>query len=331
MMRLLPVVALLAQLAAPIAAAPVYRVIDRIAGPDGGWDYLHVDPASNRLLVAHGNAVMAVDLGTGAVTPGLAPGRRLHDVLPLGGELLVTDGGNATAVFADIKTGATLAIVPTGKEPDAAAIDPKSGLVLVMNHSSGDITLIDAKLHQAVATITVGGELEAAAVVDGLAYVNVEDRNEIAVVDIALRNVIARWPLPGCQSPTGIAVFGKNQRLIAACDGTSVIVNRASGRVLQTLATGAGADGVAIDAAHALAFVSAGRSGTLAVIATGAPRATIIQTLPTQVSARTITIDGRSGRLYLPAATPGPPLPGGGRPPAVPGSFVVLVVAASRH
>jgi DNA-binding beta-propeller fold protein YncE len=312
-----------------ISAAPLYAVVDRIAGPDGGWDYLHVDTASNRLLVAHGNAVLAIDLATKAITPGLVPGARLHDALPVGGELLVTNGGTATAVFADIMTGATLATVATGKGPDAAAVDPRSGLILVMNHAGGDITLIDPKAPQAVGTIAVGGELEAAAIVDGRAYVNVEDRNEIAVVDLAARRVIARWPLPGCTSPTGIALFAGGKRLIAACDGSSVIVDRAKGRVLQALPTGKGADGVAVDNKHGLAFVSAGRDGTLSVIDTGGRKAKVIQTLPTQVSARTITIDPRSGRLYLPAATPGPMPPGGGRAAAIPGSFVVLVVAAT--
>lgn len=56
------------------------------------------------------------------------------------------------------------------------------------------------------------------------------------------------------------------------------------------------------------------------------PRARIVQTLPTQISARTITIDPRTGRLYLPAATLNPPAAAGGRMQAVPGSFVVLVI-----
>jgi hypothetical protein len=46
----------------------------------------------------------------------------------------------------------------------------------------------------------------------------------------------------------------------------------------------------------------------------------------TQVSARTIAIDPRTGRLYLPAAEFGPRPAAGGRPPMVPGTFQVLVV-----
>lgn len=322
-MRMIMLAALLAQSA---VAAPAYKVLDAIPGPDGGWDYVRVDAANNRVLVARGTSVMAVDLATRAITPGLAPGVRLHDALPVYGEILVTNGGNATAVFADAKTGATLATVPTGAGPDAAAFDPKSGLVLVMDHAGGQVTLVDPKAHAAVATIDVGGKMEAAAVAGGRAYVNVEDRNQIAVIDIAGRKVVARWALPGCDAPTGIALIGGGKRLIAACDGTSVIVDVASGKVVQVLPTGKGADGVAYDAKRQRAFVSAGGDGTLSVVSLAGEKAAIVQTLSTAVGARTIAIDPRTGRLYLPSAKYGPAPAAGGRAPMLPGSFALLEV-----
>ena len=309
-----------------VAAAPAYRIIDRIPGPDGGWDYVRVDAPNNRVLVARGTSVMAVDLATRAVTAGLAPGLRIHDTLPVNGELLVTNGGNATAVFADAKTGATIATVATGKGPDAASVDPQSGLVLVMDHAGGQITLVDPKTHGVVATIDVGGDMEAAAIGNGRAYVNVEDKNQIAVIDIAKRAVLDRWALPGCDAPTGIALIDGGKRLISACDGSSVIVDIAAGTVVAVLPTGKGADGVAYDRKRNRAFVSAGRDGRLDIIDLGGAKPRIVQSLMTQVSARTIAIDDRSGRLYLPAATPGAAPAGGGRAPAVPGSFVLLVI-----
>lgn len=323
-------------LAQSATCTPVYYVSDRIPGPDGGWDYVRVDADNNRVLVARGTSVMAIDLTTRTVTPGLAAGERLHDALPVNGELLVTNGGNATAVFADSKTGSTLATVPTGKGPDAATYDPQSGLVLVMDHAGGQVTLIDPKARKAVGTINIGGEMEAAAVRDGRAYVNIEDKNEIVVIDIAGRKVVTRWALPGCEAPTGIALIAGGKQLIAACDGSSVIVDIASGKVVQALPTGKGADGVAYDAKRNLAFVPAGRDGMLSIIDLSEKAARIVQTLPTQVSARTITIDPRTGRLYLPAASFGPPTTAGGRPSPLPGSFVVLVVdekseALPRH
>ena len=310
------------------AAAPAYRVIDRIAGPDGGWDYVRVDAANNRVLVAHGGSVMAVDLATKAVTPGLAPGTRLHDALPVNGgrEMLVTNGGLGTAVFVD-RAGAVVATVQAGKNPDAATYDPHSSLVLVMNHSGGDITLIDPRTHKAVGTIEVGGDLEAAAVDGtGRAFVNVENRNEIAVIDPASRKVVGRYTLTGCDGPTGIAYDAADHMLMAACDGATDFVDARTGKVLQTLTTGKGADGIAFDPQQKLAFVPSGPGGTLAVIAVSPGKSAMVQTIATQVSARTIALDERTGRLYLPSAEYGPPTAAGGRPTLVPGSFRLIVV-----
>ena len=320
---------LLALAGAAQAAGSGYHVIDRISGPDGGWDYVRVDPRNNRVLVAHGSSVIAIDLATKRVTTGLAPGLILHDPLPVndGSELMVTNGGSAEAAFYDAKSGAAVATVKTGVGPDAAAFDRRSGLVLVMEHVGGQVMLIDPKVHKAVGSVPVGGDLEAAAVDGrGRAYVNIENKNEIAVIDIAQRKVVARYPLAGCDGPTGLAYDAADAQLIAACDGATVVLAAGSGKILATLSTGKGADGVAYDPRQKLAFVPAGRDGALAVVSVGKGHAAIVDKVPTEVGARTIALDQRSGRLYLPSAEFGPRPASGGRPPMKPGSFHVLVV-----
>lgn len=322
------VLALGASAQAAEMAGSGYHVLDRIDGPDGGWDYIRVDPSHNRVLATHGGSVMAVDIATKAVSS-FGPGAGLHDAMPVNGgsEVLVTNGGTATAVFIDAKTNAVVATVETGKGPDAAAFDPKTGLALVMDHAGGQITLIDPKTHKVAGTIEVGGDLEAA-VADGSgkAFVNVENKNEIAVVDIAQRKVLTRYPLTGCDGPTGLAYDAADKLLLAACDGATDVVDAKTGKVLQTLATGKGADGIAFDPRQKLAFVPAGRAGTLSVIAFSKGKGTIVDTVQTQVGARTIAIDERSGRLYLPTAKYGPATTPGRRPPMVPGTFQILVV-----
>jgi DNA-binding beta-propeller fold protein YncE len=305
-----------------------YKVQDRIAGPDGPWDYLRVDAANNRLLVAHGSSVMVVDLANKAVTPGFAPGLMLHDPLPVrgGAEVLVTNGGTATAVFVDGKTGAPVATVKTGVGPDAAAVDPQSGMILVMDHVAGDVTVIDPKTHAFAGAIAVGGKLEGgAADGKGRLYVNVEDKSEIAVIDLAAKKTVAHYPLKGCEGPTGLAYDAADDQLIAACDGTTVLVEAKSGKVLASLPTGGGADGIAYDAKQKLAFVPAGDAGTLAIVKITKGKAAIIDTVTTEPGARTIALDDRSGRVYIPAVTFGPK-PATGRAKAVPGTFHIIVV-----
>ena len=323
-------VALMGAAAVPaLAAGSGYHVIEKLAGPDGGWDYVRVDEANNRVLVAHGGSVVSADLATKAVTGDLAKGANLHDPLPVNGgaEVAVTNGGTAELVFYDAKTWTETARVKTGVGPDAAAYDPKSGLVLVMDHRGGDITLVDPKAHKAVGAIPVGGDLEAGAV-DGAghAWVNVENKNEIVAIDVAGRKAGAHYALAGCDGPTGLAYDAANKQLIAACDGATVVVDAASGKVVATAATGKGADGVAYDPKQKLAFVPSGPEGQIYVVSIGKGKATVVDKVATQVSARTIAIDPRSGRVYLPAAEYGARPAGGGRAPVVPGSFKILVV-----
>ncbi|HEY3950348.1 YncE family protein [Phenylobacterium sp.] len=312
---------------AACAAGTGYHVIDRISGPDGGWDYVRVDEANNRVLLTHGSSVMAVNLATKAVSS-FGPGQRLHDAMPVNGgaEVMVTNGGTSTVVFVNSKTGQPVATVAAGKGPDAAGFDPKTGLAMTMDHQ-GQITLIDPKAHKVTGVIEVGGDLEAAAADGaGKVFVNVENKNEVVAVDIMKKSVLAHYPLTGCEGPTGLAYDAADKLLIAACSASTDIVDARTGQVVQTLATGRGADGVAYDPKQKLAFVPAGRDGTLSVIkVAGGGKAAIVETVQTQVSARTIAVDERTGRVYLPAAKY-QPATGGGRPGIVPGSFEVLVV-----
>jgi hypothetical protein len=65
----------------------------------------------------------------------------------------------------------------------------------------------------------------------------------------------------------------------------------------------------------------------LAVIAFADGKARIAQQVTTQRGARTLALDERTGRIYLPTAQYAPPAVAGGRPTPVPGTFEVLVVA----
>jgi YVTN family beta-propeller protein len=311
------------------ANASGYKLLDRIAGGDGGWDYAAVDAANGRVLVGRGTNVMAVNLATRAVTESFAKGDGIHAALPINGgtEVLITNGRANTATIVDGRTGALLATLPTGKNPDAATYDAFTGLILVMDHSSGEITEIDPKTRKVVATVTVGGDLEAAAVDGaGKAYVNVEDKGEIVVVDIRAAKALAHYKLVGCEGPTGIAYAPADKLLITTCDGVADVVSAATGKLVKAIKIGDGADGVAFDATHKLAFVPSGGSGTLSIISIANGTATLVDTVKTQTRARTIALDQRTGRVYLPTAKFGPRPAGGGRAAMTPGSFELLVL-----
>ncbi len=226
------------------------KVVARISGPDGGWDYAMFDAARRRIYVAHGDAVMSIDADTGQANPRFAGGAHLHSVVPVPGTnlILTTNGADASARIIDASDGRLIASIPTAKDPDGAVFDPSSGMVLVVNGDPGMVSLIDPKSAKLAGAITVGAGLEFPAVDGkGRLYVNIEETNEIAAIDIASRKVLARYPMPGCKGPTGLALT-KDQRLISACaNGVAKILDATSGREIASFTIGARPDAVLLD------------------------------------------------------------------------------------
>lgn len=312
--------------AAHAAPTPAYSVVDRIAGPDGGWDLLSVDPAAHRLYVGRSTGVMAVDLVKSSATAGFVPLSRGHDAMavPGTGRVIATSGGTNTAILFEGATGKVIATLPVGKNPDAVAYDPLTKLAFVMCPGSGEIAVVDPVAGKVVETIAVAGSLElGAADGKGRMYINIEDKNEVAVIDTRARKLLNRFPLTGCDGPTGIA-YGEGQ-LVSACANGVAIVSGTDGKLVASLKVGPRPDGAVYDPGRKLVFVPSGGDGTLSVIRLGtAPE--VVSVVSTAKGARTAAIDVSTGRIYLPSAEYGAPATAGGRPSMVPGSFKVLVV-----
>ena len=310
---------------AAIAGPSGYHIVDRIAGPDGGWDYASYDTVSDRVFVARSKAVSAFDLKTRQVNGAFAPADRGHAALVAKGQLVVTNGTPGTVAFYNPETGVPIASVAVGLGPDYALVDPKSGLLLVMNHIGGDVVEVSLDDHLVKGRIAVGGALEAA-VVDGQgrAYVNIEDKNQIAVIDLPGQKVVGRYDLKDCDGPTGLAFTGRD--LVVASDGAAEIIRADTGALLARLKIGEGADGVAYDPVRKLAFIPSGHTGTLSIIKVSGRTSTLFDTISTAPSARTLTLDPATGRVFVPYAAYGPPATPGGRPSLVPGSFNLLIL-----
>ena len=242
--------------AADRAATPTYRVIERIPGGDGGYDYISVDSATHVVFVGRTTGVMKLDLQTRKVTMDFVKGEDVASVLPIPGTplMLSTNGQSNTATLFDRNSGAVKAHIPTGKGPDGAFYDAAGKLAFVMNGEGRSATVVDPARGSAVGTIALGGEPEAG-VSDGRgrAYINLNDRAEIAVVDVKSRKAVARYKMPGCKEPTGIDYDPQSSLLISACRGSKVakLIDSVTGADRGTVAIGDGADGVIFDSAAA--------------------------------------------------------------------------------
>lgn len=272
---------------------------------------------------------MAVDLKSGRITPDLVPSQHGHDAMAIPGttRVISTNGDANTAVVFEGATGRVVATLPVGKKPDAIAYDPATRTAWVMNANSGDASVVDVATSKVVATVDIGGSLELG-VADGAGrlYVNVEDKNEVAVLDTRARRVLTRFPLKGCDGPTGIAYAPDARLIVSACANGVAVVSAPDGRAVASLTIGARPDGAAYDVKRRVVLIPSGGDGTLAVIRL-TPTPTVVARIPTAKGARTIALDPTTGRVYLPSARFAPPV-GTARPAALPGSFEVLVVSA---
>ncbi len=317
--------------AAVVPTTPTYSVVGKLSAGDGGWDLASVSPEDQRLYIAHGDGVTAIDLRSGKPTDRIVTGKRVHAALAIPGthDVISTNGETNDANLFNGLTGKIRAIFPTGRNPDAAAYDPATRTVWIMNPGSGDSTVIDPTSAKIVATVPIGGSLElGVADGNGRIYVNVEDKNEVVVIDTRRRKVIKHIALAGCDGPTGIAYDSASKEIVSACSNGVAIVSSRDGARVATLPIGKGADGAAFDARRHVALIPAGKDGNLTIIRLS-PKPVVLGQIATAVSARTVAIDASSGRVYLPSATLAPAV-GNPRPKAVPGTFKVLVIAPAR-
>ncbi|HUZ13033.1 MAG TPA: hypothetical protein VMU93_09310 [Caulobacteraceae bacterium] len=324
--------ALLALAPAPALAATGsgLKVVMRIPGPDGGWDYASFDAARRRVYVAHGNVVLAVNADTEKLNPAFAAGDGLHEVLPIPGssEILTTNSGDDTAKILRASNGSLIAALPVAADADAATYDPATGLAVVVNGAPGLLTLVDVPARKVVGTIKVDGRLEFAATDGkGRLYVNVVDKGQVAVVNLKARKVTGYYAMKGCGRPTGLA-YVLGGRLVSSCaSGVAMILDAATGRQIAALKIGGFPDAVLYDPVRRLAMIPTALDGRLNVIALSGPHDnTIIDRVPTQIGARTGAVDPKTGRVWLPTATYNLPVPPGQRPTTKPGTFRILVL-----
>lgn len=317
------------------AQSPVnYHLIKKTTvGGEGGWDYLLADADGARLYVSHGNQVEVLDLKSHEKLGIVAPTPGVHGIAVVPGTSVgyTTNGRPNTATMFDTKTLKATKEIPTGKKPDAIMYDAFSKRVFIFNNEGGSATVLDATTGNVAGTVELGGAPEAAVTDDkGTIFVNLEDKNEIAVFDAKSLAVKHHWSLGTGEEPTGLAFDKVHHRLFSTCHNQEMVVlDSQTGKVLATVPIGSGVDGAVFDTATGSAISSNGE-GTLTVVKEVKPNQfQVVQTIPTQRGARTITIDPQSHHIFvttadygpMPAATTENPRP---RAPVVPGSFTVL-------
>ena len=305
-------------------------------GGEGGWDYVTVDAQSHRLFITRTTHTMVLDTKSGSVL-GDVPGQKTaHGVaiVPTLNRGFITDGAGTGAIIVfDLKTYAVLGRIPTMPDSDGIIYDPAMKKVLAVSGDGNALMTfspdIDPNAGKIDPPINLGGAPEAL-VADGTGkvYVDLADKDVVAVVDLKSRSVVARWSVAPGGRPVGLGIDRAGHRLFVGCRNPQklVVMNADTGAVEASMPIGAGVD--ATEFSDGEAFASC-RDGSLTVASSKAGHFDIEQVVKTPNGARTLGIDETSHRVYLPTADFEPAPSSSGRPKAIPGTFVIVMVGRS--
>lgn len=350
-MRILPcwllggfAVAVSVALAESAAPGP-YRIVQSAkVGGAGGFDYVYADAVGRRLYIPRSDRVTVFDLDS------LKPAGEIPDAKSVHGAAVDPQShrgfsSSNPVLMWDTATLTTLKRIPVEGNPDGILFDPATHRIFILSHRAPNVTAIDSTDGSIVGTIDLGGAPEqGASDGQGRLYIDLEDKNSVAVVDAKTLAVTAYYDLGGQGgTPAGLALDAKNHILFVCCrnPATAVILDANDGKILGVQPIGAGTDGAAFNPDTLEAF-SSQRDGTLTVIKESGPTSFAVeQTVATKPGAKTCTLDAKTGRVLLITAeygpaptppagstteTPAPKAKGGGRPPMLPDSFTILAV-----
>jgi DNA-binding beta-propeller fold protein YncE len=327
-----------AMLASALAAEGAYHLIKKIPiSGYGGWDYVAADSEGRRLFVSHDTELIVLDFDSGAVIGKIKGGEDTHGAAiarELGrGFISASDPGSVT-IF-DLKTLAVIDKVRVGDDPNGIIYDHKTNRIFTADRGSKRVTAIDAKTGKIVATSeNLGGRTEHLASDEaGHVFLNMQSLNTLLKLDAQTLKVLATWPTAPCEAPSSMDMDRAHERVFIGCrSGAMAVVDGNTGKVITTQPIGKGVDAAEFDPASGLIYFSTGGDGALSVFHEDTPdKYSLAESVKTQIGARTMALDRKTGRVYLavadfgarPAPTPEKPAP---RPPILPGTFCVLVM-----
>ena len=303
-------------------------------GGEGGWDYVTVDPQTNRLFVTRSTHTQVIDTKTGQVLADLSDQSRSHGtaIVSAVNRGFITEGGGEGAIDVfDLTTYKLLGKIHTMPDSDGIIYDRNMDLILAVSGDGGKLMTFKPDIDISTGkftTIDLGGAPEfLAADSDGKAYINLEDKDLVAVVDLKSNRVIARWPVAPGGHPVGMSIDEHDHLIFIGCRDPQklIIINTETGKVVADLPIGSVVDATKFAAGQV--FASCGGSGELFVASTKDGKWQIDQVVKTALGAQTMDLDSRNHIIYLPASDTEPAAPGERRPRRKPDSFKIVEVS----
>lgn len=191
--------------------------------------------------------------------------------------LIVLNKSDGTASILDAKTGVARATVPVGKTPHEAEVLADGKLVAVSNYGTREeagrtITFVDLEKGSPAGTVVLpeGARPHGLkALSDGRLLVTAEGLKELMVVDPKARRVVARIPTAQETSHMVVASADAKRAYVANIGSGSVtVVDLSAGKVMKSIPTGEGAEGIALTSNGAEVWIVNRAADTVSILDT---------------------------------------------------------------
>lgn len=253
--------------------SPLKRVADvPLPGKAVRFDYQTLDATHGRLYIAHMNAdqLVVFDIKKREVVANLDGFPRVHGVwaVPDLGRVYASATGEHKVAMVDMESLKTIAKAGPINYPDGIAYAPGPKRVFVSDEHGNVDAVIDATTNSLLTTIPLDGGA-GNTVYDsgsGRILVAVHEKNELVAIDPATAKIVGRYPMPGLETPHGIAL-DLDARLAFVAGGENnklALVDLTNMQVLATYPVGKDPDVLAFDSGLKQLYVSA-ESGNVTV------------------------------------------------------------------
>jgi DNA-binding beta-propeller fold protein YncE len=214
------------------------------------FDHFGLDRKGNRLFLAaeEHKTVEVFDLRTG---------KRIHSIEGFGqplmmvylsesNQLVVTDGGDSAVHLVDCKKYKIIKTIKLGEGVDHGVLNPVTKYYYVENGGGSSspthvLSIIDTKSFKHVGDVTeLPGSSNEGMVIDDAGkklYVNLTATDEVGVVDLDTRQLVAKFPLPDAHVAHPIVLDEPNHRLFIATRKPAqfIVFNTDTGKVVAFL------------------------------------------------------------------------------------------------
>ena len=287
---------------------PLRKIADiPLPGPAVRFDYQSFDPSHARLYISHMNAnqLVVFDVRNREVVANLDGFPSVHGVwaVPELDRVYASATGEHKLAVVDMQSLKIIAKAGPIRYPDGIAYAPIAKRVFVSDEHGDADAVIDATTNALITSIPLGGGAGNTVYDPGSGHVlvAVHEKNELVSIDPASATIVGHHPLPGIESPHGVALDVKARLAFVAGEENNklALLDLTSMKVLATYPVGKDPDVLAFDAGLGRLYVSA-ESGTVTVFGVGpgktlTPLGTIF--MP---HAHTVCVDPETHLVYFP-------------------------------